>query len=62
MLKKILMSVSLSLTLNILHAQTDGSLKGLVIAGETGEPVEFFSIHIDGTSKGASTDEQGRKD
>lgn len=59
MLKKILMSVCIALTVNILHAQTDGSLTGLVVDGETGEPVEFFSVHIDGTSKGASTDEKG---
>ncbi len=62
LIKRIIVIVLMGLTIlahRTLTAQTTGKIVGRVTANDTGEPLPFANVMIDGTNRGTATDDHG---
>ena len=58
-MKKLSFLLFFSLLSSLIYAQSEGVIRGFVYQEETGEPVIFTNVYLEGTSYGASTDVNG---
>ncbi len=57
--QKLLFFISLLLFSSLVYAGSTGKIAGTVIDAETGEPLPFANVFVEGTSFGAATDLEG---
>ena len=51
--------ILLFLLVSFIAKSQTGTIKGFVFDSETGEPIIFTNVYLDGTSFGSTTDENG---